>query len=162
MQGKSIIVYKLNTKGEVTVSYEAELAERIPGGVRLHARWTRSTLALGYTTFETGDRLVEWFYTDRWYNVFEIRTSEGDLKGWYCNIAEPATISQRAVLCRDLLLDLWVSPEGATQVLDEDEFEADTTLDGAERAAALSALDELLRMVHAREGPFTLLADDPD
>lgn len=151
-------VRKLNTRGEVVISYDAELAERLPDGVRLDARWTRPPLPLGYTTFETGDRFTEWFYTDRWYNIFEIRTAAGILKGWYCNIAEPATITADTVACRDLLLDLWVLPEGHTRVLDEDEFAADTALDAATRAAAERALAELIERIHMRVAPFDRIA----
>ena len=147
-------VQKLNTRGEVAVSYEAELAEWLPAGALLHAEWTRPTLPLGYTTFEIGDRFREEFYTDRWYSIFEIRTAQGALKGWYCNIAEPATISGAIITCRDLLLDLWVAPDGTTTVLDEDELEADTTLDAPTRERAWAALAELQRMVREREPPF--------
>jgi predicted RNA-binding protein associated with RNAse of E/G family len=153
----SVIVQKLNIRGEVSVAYEAELAETLPGGVRLEARWTRPTLPLGYTTFETGDRFVEWYYTNRWYNIFEIHGTDGFLKGWYCNVAEPATFTGNVIACRDLLLDLWVSLDGSMQVLDEDEFAADTELDAVTRAAALRALDELKRMVRASEAPFSRL-----
>lgn len=153
----SVQVRKLDTQGRVTVTYEAEVAERLPDGVRLEARWTRPTLPLGYTTFETGDRFVEWFYGDRWYNIFEICAADGALKGWYCNVAEPAVITDDTISCRDLLLDLWVTPDGATRVLDEDEFAADTTLDAPTRQHARAALDALLRLVREREGPFALL-----
>lgn len=151
----AVLVQKLNTHGEVSVVYEAELAETLPGGVRLEARWTRPTLPLSYTTFETGDRFIEWFYTDRWYNIFEIHGRDGILKGWYCNVAEPATITGNVIACRDLLLDLWVSPDGSMLVLDEDEFVADTELDTNTRAAALRALDELQHMVRVSESPFS-------
>ncbi len=150
-------VQKLNTRGEVVVSYEAELTQWLPGGVLLRARWTRPPLPLGYTTFETGDRFREEFYTDRWYSIFEIRTAQGALKGWYCNIAEPATISGAVIACRDLFLDLWVAADGTTTVLDEDELEADTTLDTLTREQARAALAELQRMVRGREPPFDQL-----
>ena len=72
-------VHKLNTEGNVVITYEGELAELLPDGVRLDARWTRESLPLGYTTFEMGDRFTEWYYTDRWYNIFEIASdSEGE------------------------------------------------------------------------------------
>ncbi|HLZ23071.1 MAG TPA: DUF402 domain-containing protein [Ktedonobacterales bacterium] len=149
------IVRKLNTVGVEVVSYDAELAERLPDGVRLHATWTRGPLALGYTTFETGDHFTEWFYSNRWYNIFQIHAADSTLKGWYCNVAEPATITADSVTCRDLLLDLWVSPEGQTQVLDEDEFAADATLDIQTRLSAQNALAELIECVQTRAEPFT-------
>jgi len=149
-----IVVQKLDTRGRLVTSYAATVTERFAGGVLLDARWERPTLALGYTTFKTGDRFREWFYSDRWYNIFEIAESSGALKGWYCNIAESATITETEIRCRDLLLDLWVAPDGETLVLDEDEFAADDAIDAPTRTQALAALAELEQMVAARETPF--------
>ena len=149
-----ITVHKLNLKGAIVVTYQGELAERLPDGVRLDARWTRPPLPLGYTTFETGDCFVEWYYTDRWYNLFEIHAASDDrLKGWYCNVAEPARMEGDTIACRDLFLDLWVAPDGAMRVLDEDEFAA-ADLDPSTRTAALAALHELQRLVRERQYPF--------
>jgi hypothetical protein len=153
----TFIVQKLNMRGEVVVSYEATFAARLPGGVLLDAEWTRPTLALGYTTFERGDHFREEFYTDRWYSIFEVRSHDGALKGWYCNIAEPATIADGVIACRDLYLDLWVAPDGSTIVLDEDELAADTTLDEATRARVYETLDELRQRVRERLSPFDCL-----
>ena len=147
-------VRKLNTRGEVVVTYDATLTEWRPGGVVLDAVWRCPNLPLGYTTFERGDRFREEFYTDRWYSIFEIRTPEGALKGWYCNVAEPATIADGVVASRDLYLDLWVAPDGAMTTLDEDELAADTTLDEATRGRAYQALDELRSLVRRRLPPF--------
>lgn len=147
-------VHKLDTAGVAVVTYPATLVERLPGGVRLEAEWTRPPLALDYTTFATGDRFIEWFYCDRWYNIFEVRAADGRLKGWYCNIAEPATISDAVITCRDLLLDVWVTPHGASLLLDEDEFDADDRLDAATRARARRAVTDVLALVAARHPPF--------
>lgn len=153
-----VTVHKLDTGGHLIVSYTAELVERLPNGVRLDARWRRPPLALGYVHFEPGDRFVEWFFDDRWYNIFEIHGADGDdLKGWYCNVARPASISDDAVAAVDLLLDLWVGPDGTMCVLDEDEFVADTTLDAPTRAAAQAGLAELERMVRERAAPFAAI-----
>jgi predicted RNA-binding protein associated with RNAse of E/G family len=151
---EQIVVQKLDTRGRLVTSYVATVVERFANGVMLDARWERPTLALGYATFETGDRFREWFYSDRWYNIFEIAESSGALTGWYCNIAEPATITETEIRCRDLLLDLWVAPDGETLILDEDEFAADDAIDAPAREQAIVALAELRRMVAARETPF--------
>jgi uncharacterized protein len=153
--GNQIVVWKLNTRGEPVTSYEAVLEELLPGGVLLSARWTRPTLALGYTTFETGDRFREWFFTDRWYNIFAIAGEDGRRKGWYCNIAEPARIEEGTISSRDLLLDLWVDSDYRVQVLDEDEFLADPYLTSDTRALAQSALTELTARVRMRLAPFS-------
>lgn len=156
-RGTPTTVHKLNTSGEITVTYDAEVVEWLPDGVRLDARWTQPPLALGYTTFETGDRFVEWYFTDRWYNIFEIHGRDEKIKGWYCNIAAPAAISETEIHCRDLLLDLWVGADASVRTLDEDEFIADEHLDDATRASARAGLDELLRLVASRAYPFSTL-----
>ena len=108
-------------------------------------------MSLHFVVLERGDRWTETFYSDRWYNIFEIRASDGRLKGWYCNITRPARITQDEVSAEDLALDLWVEPDGSQQVLDEDEFAA-LGLPSEERALALNALEQVLEMV-AREAP---------
>jgi len=150
-------VHKLNTRGQIVLAYEGELVERLADGVCLDAIWIWPPLALDYTTFETGAHFIEWYYTDRWYNIFRVHSADGTLRGWYCNIAEPATITEDTIACRDLILDLWVAPDGSTLALDEEEFAEDTTLDEATRAAALAAMDELRQLVRERAFPFSQL-----
>lgn len=150
-------VHKLDAQGKHLLTYEAEVEEWLADGVQLAAHWARPTMKLDYVTFATGDCFTEWYYRDRWYNIFEIASPDGALKGWYCNIAAPAEMTEDDIFCRDLLLDLWVNPAGATCVLDEDEFAADPALDEALRQHALAALAELQRMVSAHEGPFARL-----
>jgi len=116
---------------------------------------------LDYTTFETGAHFTEWYFTDRWYNIFQIHGADGTLKGWYCNVAAPAVITEDTIACRDLLLDLWVASDGATLALDEEEFAADTTLDAETRAAALAAMDTLRQLVRERAFPFSQLPPMP-
>lgn len=155
----TVTIQKLNGHGETVVAYQGEVLERFAGGVRLEARWTRPPLELGYTNFEPGDRLMEWFFSDRWYNIFEIHAAGTDaLKGWYCNVAAPAAITADVIACRDLLLDLWVAPDGAMRVLDEDEFALDTTLDCASRAGALQGMADLVTLVRGRESPFDVIS----
>jgi uncharacterized protein len=152
-----IRVHKLDSRGATVITYEAEVEQRLNDGVRLAARWTRTSMDLGYVTFETGDHFTEWFYSDRWYNIFEIASPNGALKGWYCNIAAPATIEEDDLFCRDLLLDLWVAPDGATIVVDEAEFASDASLDDVLRKQARAGLAEVQRLVAQRQGPFDRL-----
>jgi protein associated with RNAse G/E len=96
--------------------------------------------------FKMGDRFIEYYYTDRWYNIFAVRDGvNGEIKGWYCNIGKPAVIEDRAVSYVDLALDLWVSADGKQTVLDEDEFEA-LELNEELRAGALNGLEELKQL----------------
>lgn len=119
-----MFIRKLDYRGVEKATYEGEVLSRDAHSVLIRAVWTRPTTRLPFITFERGDILHESFYNDRWYNVFELRTSQGRLKGWYADITRPAHISADRLDWEDLLLDIWMGPDGAMQVLDEDEFAA--------------------------------------
>lgn len=145
-----MIVYKLNEHGRTVWQYPAEVLERGANFVRLEAFFNRDDADFGFATFKRGDRFVEYFYNDRWYNIFAVYDrDDGALKGWYCNVCRPAVIGETAVHCEDLALDLWVTPSGQTTSLDEDEFAA-LDLPQTDRSAAQSALQELQNL--ARSG----------
>jgi len=149
-----ITIIKLDPAGTEQTRYEGTVLERLADGVVVGATWVRADRELGYTRFETGDQFVEYFYSDRWFNVFAVASRKGVRKGWYCNIAEPACISRDVVTQVDLYLDVWVNPAGEALLLDEDEFEATVLLDERRRLGARQGLRELLGMVERREEVF--------
>jgi len=149
-----ITVVKLNTAGKVKIQYEGEIVRHLEHGVVIQAYWKRATTDLGYVRFEAGDRFTEYYYSDRWYNIFDIADAHGQRKGWYCNIAQPASIFDERIEQIDLLLDVWVDPRGALLLLDEDEFEADRIMSAEVRLCALDGLHELLEVIAAQREPF--------
>jgi uncharacterized protein len=150
-----ITVVKQNPLGEMQVQYTGEVIERFPDRVIIQAYWTRPPKKLEYTSFEPGDRFIEYYYANRWFNIFDIASTDGKRKGWYCNIAEPALLFAERIEQIDLLLDVWVSPTGATLILDEDEFHSDTTLNDEQRQGAERGLHDLLAMIAARQEMFS-------
>lgn len=144
----TIRVQKLNLAGEVTWQYDGRILRRETNAVVLEAFFNRPDLPFQDVVFRENDRFIETFYTDRWYNIFEIHERDnGKLKGWYCNIGRPAMLSDGSVSYVDLALDLWVSADGQQTVLDREEFDA-LNLEPGERAQALSALDELRKILN--------------
>jgi len=142
---------------DLVITYEGELLECSATHRLIHARWMRDVLDVGYVLFEPGDHLYEYFYTDRWYNVYQMYAVDGQLKGWYCNITRPARFDTCSIESEDLELDVFVSPDRQTiLVLDEDEF-AMRKLDIHDPIAyqaALSALDEVQTLVNQGVSPF--------
>ena len=149
-----ITVVKQDPVGNAKIRYSGEIIEHLTHGVIIGAAWTLPARDLGYTIFEPGDQFTEYYYTDRWYNIFDIARADGVRKGWYCNVAEPARISDNEIQQIDLLLDVWVDPQGKALVLDEDEFEADTMLTPAQRAGAQRGLQALLQTLATRQEMF--------
>ncbi len=147
-------VYKQDHHGRRVWQYSGEVLERGDTWVCLRAVFDRDEANLGFVVFQRGDVFIEWFYADRWYNVFQVHDGDGlRLKGWYCNITRPAAISADCVAADDLALDVYVLPNGTMLLLDENEFGA-LDLAADERMAALRAVEAIRLAVARRDPPF--------
>ena len=139
----SVLVIKQNPAGEETFRYRGRVVWRDNGAWILEACFGREDMDLFGMPLRNGDRFLEYYAINRWFNIFEIHAVEDDhLRGWYCNIATPAQLTDEAILYQDLALDLLVFTDGRQVVLDEDEFQ-NLELDQEKHTQALQALIEL-------------------
>jgi len=146
-------VLKLDVEGQVTWRYPAHLVRRGHHDVVLEAAFDREDLPFLDLVLKKGDRFLETYYENRGYNVFEIYDRDSDiLKGWYCNLSRPASISSSEVAWVDLALDLWVWPDGRQVVLDLDEFDA-LPLNRDERSGVKQTLLDLERAFREHRPP---------
>ena len=65
-------VLKKNLAGEVTWQYEGVVLVREENSVTLEALFNRDDMPFMGIILKRNDRFVETFYSDRWYNIFEI------------------------------------------------------------------------------------------
>ena len=149
-----VTIIKRSPGGQEIIRYTGEILQRTPDSITLEASFDHADVLVMQTTLSRGDRFIETYYTDRWYNIFEIHDHENDrLKGWYCNIGKPAVMeSGNRISYVDLALDLWVAPNGDQTVLDEDEFAA-LDLDTETRSRARAALEELQKRFRTETRP---------
>jgi predicted RNA-binding protein associated with RNAse of E/G family len=151
---QDITVHKLDEHGEEVWRYPGAVLHQSETQITLEARFDGADAEFYELSLRRGDRFVETFYSDRYYNIFEIHdVRDNRLKGWYCNITRPARIEQDHVFAQDLALDLIVFPNGRWKVVDEDEFQA-LDLDQETRRRALEALHTLQDLASTRSGPF--------
>lgn len=149
-----IAIVKLDHAGREVLRYMGHVLARGENWVQVEAIFQPEVVDQGVVVFRRGDRFVEWFYTDRWYSIFEVHDGvQGALKGWYCNLSRPALLTEHAVSAEDLELDLWVCPDGTLHMLDEDDF-ATLRLPPDEAAAVDAAVEVLRRAVKDRTPPF--------
>ncbi len=150
----TVTVHKLDADGNQVWQYTGHFLSRTPTEWTLEASFGRALAQVGDLTMIAGDRFVETFYADRWYNVFAVHDGRsGQLKGWYCNLARPARLEGSHLRQEDLALDLVVYPDGRTEVHDREEFEA-LALPEDERASVEAGLLELKALALAGQGPF--------
>lgn len=147
-------VVKRDANGKDQLSYRAVLREINEEYVCIDAQFALADRDLGYVKLRRGDQFREWFYRDRWFNIFRLADGETtSLKGWYCNITRPPIISARQIAAEDLCLDVFVYPDGRTLLLDEDDF-AKLKLAPGEVEKAWQAVAAIRRLVEQRLPPF--------
>ncbi|WP_327131478.1 DUF402 domain-containing protein [Streptomyces sp. NBC_01343] len=151
----------LTKAGRTKIRYPAALVADTGDRISVRAPWAADGVRdFGFVRFEPGDVFTEHFWRTRWYAVKEVRTGEGVLKGWYCDVTRPAEVLDGGILVEDLDLDLWVSADGATVLrLDEDEFAQSGLARSDPRAAAeaVRALDALAAQARTPQGLTALL-----
>lgn len=106
---------------------------------------------------EKGTLSYEYYWPDRWYNVFRFHKADGSPRSFYCNVAMPAVISDSLIEYVDLDIDVVVDREFNYEVLDIEEFEERRIELGYPDdvvAMAKTAQTELVEMIAAREFPF--------
>ncbi len=98
----------------------------------------------------------EFYWLDRWYNIFRFQEPAGAFRNYYCNINMPPLFSGSELDYVDLDMDVVVWPDGRFEVLDIAEFEENAhrfeypeTL----RKKALASLDELKELIIANHLP---------
>ena len=104
-----------------------------------------------------GTRTVEYYWQDRWYNVFRFLGDTGETRLWYCNINLPPIIEDSSITYVDLDLDVMVRPDFSYQILDSDEFAHHARLFQYPRdvqESAQQALAEVISRVEGRQFPF--------
>jgi hypothetical protein len=137
----------LRKAGRTKIRYPSDLLADDGRRITVRAPWSNPGVRdFGFVRFAPGDVFTEHYWRDRWYAVKEVRDATGALKGWYCDITRPATLTGTELLSEDLDLDLWRSADGTTvRRLDEDEFEQSglARSDPEAAEAALQALTSL-------------------
>ena len=103
-----------------------------------------------------GTLSVEYYWLDRWYNIFRFHEPDGTLRNYYCNVNMPPVLTGGTLDYVDLDIDVLVWPDGRREVLDREEFEANAKAfdyPRTVRSAAENALSELIAMIDGGKLP---------
>ncbi len=105
-----------------------------------------------------GTRTIEYYWLDRWYNIFRFLERDGATKLFYCNINMPPALTGGILSYIDLDIDILVQPDFSYQVLDLEEFASNAVRYGYPeqvKSQTHSAIDELISMIETRQFPFS-------
>jgi len=111
-------------------------------------------------TIAAGTLSLEYFWTDRLYNVFELSEPNGRFRGFYCNLALPAKFDGATLSYVDLDIDIAVAPDSSIRILDEDEFDENSmhlSYPADLTASVKNSLKDLEKLILERQFPFDRL-----
>jgi uncharacterized protein len=106
---------------------------------------------------QRGTRTIEYYWLDRWYNVFRFLDGDDETRLYYCNVNMPPKLEDEVLTYIDLDIDILVQPDLSYQVLDLAEFGANAERYGYPeeiKRHAHGAVDELISMIETRQFPF--------
>ena len=109
-------------------------------------------------TISSGTISTEYYWLDRWYNVFRFSDHDRKLKNYYCNVNQPPSFDGRVLSYIDLDIDVLVAPDLTYKILDVEDFEENArryAYPEEVQANARRALAELTGLIESRAFPFT-------
>ena len=148
-------VYKYD--GLLHRTWNAELIRQEGSLIALDAKFADEIVHDLLGTIAIGTQSLEYYWLDRWYNVFRFAQPDGKLRNYYCNVNVPPTFDGKALSYVDLDLDLLVEPDFSYRILDVKDFERHAESYGYSsevQANALRAVEELVTMIETRAFPF--------
>lgn len=106
---------------------------------------------------EKGTVSYEYYWLDRWYNIFRFHEPEGDLRNFYCNVNMPPTFENEILDYIDLDIDVLVWKNFSFEILDLEEFESNSSKFNYSKTIienAKKSLEDLIQMINQRQFPF--------
>lgn len=159
MKGSRIVVRSLNFDRSLRRSWVCELIGRESSMLTLVGNFDREVVHPELGVIERGTRSTEYFWFDRWYNVFRFDEPDGQFRNYYCNINLPPTFENDVLEYVDLDIDVVLWPGGGCDVLDRDEFGQNAqafNYSAAMIEMVEKTLEDLLSRIGAGEFPFTI------
>lgn len=150
-----IIAQKLN--GKINRSWNCELVKKSDSLLEFVGIFDISIdhQVLGHIA--RGTYSHEYYWTDRWYNVFRFHQPDHKFMFYYCNINLPPVVEENILTYTDLDIDIIIRPGKDPEVLDMDEFDENKKRFNYPRSTisnALKALDDVVISAKNNDFPF--------
>ena len=100
----------------------------------------------------------EYYWLDRWYNIFRFHEPDGAFRNYYCNINMLPVFENGVLGYVDLDIDVLIWPDWSYQILDETEYKENALkfeYPESVMSNAANALAEIISMIENRSLPAT-------
>jgi protein associated with RNAse G/E len=152
-----IVINSRKFDGRIGKSWSAELIENRDGVIVAKGIFDFDVDHKKLGFIRRGTVSYEFYWSDRWYNVFRFHEPEGKLRSFYCNFATPAVLRDGVLDYIDLDIDVLADSGLNYEVLDLDEFAERTVKYGYTKEIlerSTQTVDDLISLIEKRGFPF--------
>ena len=156
MPNQTVTIHSRKFYDRIPRTWKCELLERNDELLLLFGKFEQDVEHPGLGSIRRGTLSYEYYWLERWYNIFRFHEPDGSLRNYYCNIAKPPTFKDGVLDYVDLDIDIVVWPDGNYEVLDRDDFERNALkycYPKELRQKAEESLTELIEIIEKTELP---------
>lgn len=117
-----IIVNSRKYDGTIRRSWTCELIDQRDSLLVLTGEFAFAVDHADLGRIEKGTKSYEYYWLDRWYNVFRFHEPTGELKSYYFNLNMPPRLEDGVLDYVDLDIDILVQPDMSYVILDEIDY----------------------------------------
>lgn len=157
MPQQNFVINSRNFDNSVRRSWKCDLVHREGDLLVFFGTFDKEVVHPDLGKVRKGTVSYEYYWLNRWYNIFAFYEPEGAFRNWYCNVNMPPVLNGSTLNYIDLDIDVLVWPDNTVKVLDMDEFESNSLRFGYPRdvqRSALEASELILAMINAKTFPF--------
>ena len=143
--------------GKIHRSWKAELLEQNESLLLFVGVFEKEVEHINLGVIRRGTISYEYYWLDRWYNVFRFHEPNGDLRNYYCNINMQPTYENNVLDYVDLDIDMLVWKDFSFNILDVDEFNENSikyNYSEEIKNKVFKNLSELKQLMELRQFPF--------
>ncbi len=154
---KKVTINARKYDGSIHRSWTAELVERKNSLLIFVGEFEEAVKHPQLGVIRKGTISYEYYWLNRWYNVFRFHEPNGDFRNFYCNINMPPEFENGVLNYVDLDIDILVWNDFRLELLDLDEYEENSALykySDRMMQKVSSSLRELKDIIDCRRFPF--------
>lgn len=156
-EAKLITINSRKFDGSISRCWNAELVYRDTCMFTFVGVFEKEVVHSQLGVIRRGTVSYEFYWLNRWYNVFRFHEPDGNLRNFYCNINLPFKFNGNVLDYVDLDIDILVWKDFSYQILDSEEFEENAkrfSYSDKMRKKVRATQDELISLIETKTFPF--------
>ena len=123
LENQLVIINSRKFDGKVHRTWQANLIERRDPLLIFLGKFKEEVKHTNLGVIRRDTISYEYYWLNRWYNIFQFHEPDGELRNFYCNISEPPKLEKNILNYVDFEIDILVWKDLSYEILDIEEFD---------------------------------------